>query len=631
VVLVVDDSASMRQGDWWENAEDEVDARLDRLRPWDEVALITTSQLDGPVGRPTGSHGKVRDAFEDLEPTSRSGDITDALLAARDALGASQLPSQRIVLVSDFSRGGFPLGEKPLETVAHVVEKVDVRDDEDTPTNVGVLAVDYRQRNAGRDAIWELNTTVRNYGSEPAEGVQIQLHIDGENVATGLLDVPAGKTATHTFEHRFSGSGIKEAFVRAKADQDAYEPDDRHYFTVRLKERVRVLLVNGEPTSVAYSDELYFLVRALNPGGSTESTIVPVTTTPDALATRKLEEFDVLVLANVASVKKAVADRLETFVSNGGGLLVSMGDQVDVDSYNKTMQELLPKPLRGLKRLAEKDDPDAPVKITHFGPGKRAHPIFRVFDLPGGASLQSVEVFSYMLLQPSPPEQSETVLSYKDDSPALIERRVGDGRVMLLTTTLDREWTDFPVRTAFLPLMRRTVKYLARRVTSTGRERPVVGEPVELEVTGLVREQVIVTGPEDRRAVLEPTDGMVNFTPRDVGFYQVWADDDEPRGSVENPRNRLDGLAFSVNVAPEESRLKRIPKGALDAWLGKGDSGEAGDGAGATRERRVNLWSPLLFAITLFLLFETMLGTRRSVLRRLWRKVTMQKGPDVEI
>jgi hypothetical protein len=336
-------------------------------------------------------------------------------------------------------------------------------------------------------------------------------------------------------------------------------------------------------------------------------------------------------LANVSSVKKAIADRLKTFVNNGGGMLVSMGDQVDVDAWNKTMANLLPKPLRGLKRLAQKDDPDAPVKITHFGPGKRSHPIFRVFDLPGGASLQSVQVFSYMLLQPSPPEQSDTVLSYKDDSPALIERQVGDGRVMLLTTTLDREWTDFPVRTAFLPLMRRAVKYLARRVTSTGRDKPVVGEPLELEVTGLVREQVVITGPDGQRAVLEPSDGMVSFTPKAVGFYQVWADSEEPRGDSENPRNRLDGLAFSVNSAPEESRLAPLPEGALDAWLGKGDAGEAGDGAGATRERRVNLWSPLLFAITLFLLFETMVGTRRSVLRRLWRKVTMQKGPDVEI
>ncbi|MGM0557104.1 MAG: BatA domain-containing protein, partial [Myxococcota bacterium] len=599
VVFVVDDSASMKTDDWWENAQDEVDSRLDKLRPWDEVALITTSQLNGPVSRPKNAHDAVRDAFEEIEPGSQTSDLTDALVAAQDALAASQLPSQRIVLVSDFARGGFPLGETPSEVVSHTVEQVNVRDDENTPNNVGVVGVDYRQRNAGQEAVWEINTTLRNFGEEDAGEVQVQLHIDDTNVATGLVDIPAGKTATHTFQHRFEGSGLKQAFVRAKSG-DAYDADDRYYFTIRLKDRVRVLLVNGEPTSVAYSDELYFLIRALNPGGNSgESTIVPVTTTPDALATRDLAGFDVLVLANVSSVKKAVADRLEGFVNKGGGLLVSMGDQVDVDAWNKTMAELLPKPLRGLKRLAQKDDPDAPVKITHFGPGQRSHPIFRVFDLPGGASLQSVQVFSYMLLQPSPPEQSETVLSYKDDSPALIERHVGDGRVMLLTTTLDREWTDFPVRTAFLPLMRRAVQYLARRVTSTGREKPVVGEPLELEVTGLVREQAVVTGPDDQRAILEPADGMVSFTPKSVGFYEVWADSDEPRGDSESPRNRLDGLAFSVNVAPEESKLGPLPEGALDAWLGKDEAGEAGEGATATRERRVNLWSPLLFAITL--------------------------------
>lgn len=41
-------------------------------------------------------------------------------------------------------------------------------------------------------------------------------------------------------------------------------------------------------------------------------------------------------------------------------------------------------------------------------------------------------------------------------------------------------------------------------------------------------------------------------------------------------------------------------------------------------EKRVGVWSILLFGVTLLLLFETILGTRRSVLLRLWRLLTRQ-------
>lgn len=634
VVFVVDDSASMQNADWWETAVDQFDEQLGELRPWDEAAVISTSQIDGPLTRLTSDQAEVRDAFDDLEATDASTDLSEALVAASEMLGASQLPSKRIVAIGDFAVGGFPAKPAPEAKIPYEIRRVSVRGDvEPVPDNLAVTAVDYEQKHTARGGVWLVSATLHNYGAEDAEGVELRLNIDGEDVGGGLVDVPAGKTATHTFRHRFEGVGAKEAHVEI-AGADPLDVDNRFHFVVDLKEQIRVLLVNGEPSSVPYSDELYFLVRALNPGRSSESTILPESTTPEGLVERELGEFDVVVLANVGSVGQASASKLQRFVEGGGGLFVTMGDQVDTESWNKTMGELLPKPLRGLKRLAEPDDPDAPLKITRLATGNRDHPVFRIFDLPGGAALKSVQVFSYMLLEPSAPQQSEVVLAYKDDAPALIERKVGQGRVMMWTTTIDREWSDLPVRTTFLPLVRRSVQYLARRASSAGKERPTVGERITLEVTGLVDERVVITGPEETRLVLEPTDGIVSFTPAHVGHYHVWADTDEVQGDAETPRNRLDALAFAVNLAPAESKLAALGDDALDPWTKSADAageGEAGEAAVPTDERRVNVWPPILFCITLFLLLETLLGTRRSVLARVWRRMTFQKEPEVDV
>lgn len=633
VVVVVDDSASMQHEGWWENAAERFDEQVGELRPWDEATLITTSDVDGPVTRFASDHNEIREAFAELQASDASADLSDAVVAAGDLLSSSQLPSKRIVVISDFARGGFPESPTPEAKIPYEVRQVSVRDDaESIPENLGIVAVDYEQEHGGNGGRWKITATVRNYGPDDQKGVELRLNIDGEDIGGGLVDVPALKTSTHTFRHRFEGAGVRQAYVELVGD-DPLEVDNRYHFAVDLKERIRVLLVNGEPNSVAYSDELFFAVRALNPGTSSHSAIIPEMTTPEGLAGRDLDAFDVVVMANVATVSQSNAGKLEQFVDGGGGLMVTMGDQVDTASWNQTMEGLLPKPLRGMKRLAERDDPDAPVKITRLGTGNRDHSIFRVFDLPGGSSLQSVKVYSYMLLEPSQQTESREILAFKDNAPALIERKVGDGRVVMLTTSIDREWTDLPVRTAFLPLMRRSVQYLARRATSAGKDRPVVGERLTLDVSGLVDERAIIHGPEDARLVLEPTDGTVGFVPEYVGFYQVWADSDEPQGDVDNPRNRLDALSFAANVNPDESKLEALGQNALDPWTkpSDGEDPEAAKAGVPTNERRVNVWPSILFAITMMLLLETLLGARRSVLAKVWRRITFQKDPEVDV
>ena len=51
--------------------------------------------------------------------------------------------------------------------------------------------------------------------------------------------------------------------------------------------------------------------------------------------------------------------------------------------------------------------------------------------------------------------------TYEDGAPAVAVARRGKGRVALFTSTVDRDWSDFAIRTSFLPLMQRSAAYLA--------------------------------------------------------------------------------------------------------------------------------------------------------------------------
>lgn len=604
-VFVMDTSFSMSNADNWDDAHDELMERIGRLKPWDESALVVTdSGGRALVPRLTDDPSELDRIARDLEPTRQKTRLVDGLRIAAEMVAESQISTRRVVVISDFRSGGYSdRGEVPAGDFG--IEWVRVSDGDEP--SLAVTQVDYQQEGR-RSGEWTFVATVQNFGDQDQEDVQIELRIGDKVVSAGLIDVEAGRSASHTFRHTVEreASGARGASVRISPD-DTLEVDDVYWFALHLDDRVRVLLVNGEPSSVVYRDEIYFLERALNPGKASESPIVTSVTTREGLEGRELDGYDVVVLANVSHLKSSTAERVLDFVRDGGGLWITMGSQVDVEAYNTNLSELLPRQLRGLKRLADRDDVDAPLKITGFGKSMRQHAIFKVFDDPGGATLQAARVYSYMLLEPAPAGQSSTLLSYKDSAPTLLERSVGKGRVALFTTSIDLEWTDLATRTAYLPLVRRLVQYLARRATSESVVRYVVGDQVSLDVDSLVRERLVILGPEDTRYVLEPEEGIVEFEVERPGVYEVYAES-------EDDGMRLAGLDFSVNVDVEESDLTQIPDAELEEL-----SREAEASAGTSApQKRINIWPFLLFVVAIFLLLESVIGTRRSVLTRLW-------------
>ena len=131
----------------------------------------------------------------------------------------------------------------------------------------------------------------------------------------------------------------------------------------------------------------------------------------------------------------------------------------------RRMAKLLPQPL-GLPRTASSLPGQHAGEIVDDRPAERLAPIDRSHPLLAnfpehGEGLVSARFFKYMLLDPAPesPERS-VILRYESGAPALVEKQVGKGRVMLLSTTVDRERTDLPIRPGFLPLVREAARRL---------------------------------------------------------------------------------------------------------------------------------------------------------------------------
>ena len=620
VVFVLDDSFSMGHRSGAESAFElalaAIRDKLQELRPWDQVALVLAHDPPvAPVAELTEEVGELREALDAMSGPSPFGtDLPAALSLAGEIHATGDLPVRRTIVLTDNTDAAWAMSRVVPEELTPLgeLELITVRSGDDLG-NVAIVEAGYVESSTGGEGEYDVWAVVQSHSSTPRLGVRVDLLLDGSPMGTGLVDLQANESETQSFQVSLDG-GLHRCEIRLAVDGPDIEIDNHWFLTMNLDREVRALLVNGDPRNVPYRDELFYLERALGAGGVDRSGIAAHIVAVDGLNV-PFSDYDVVVLANVPRLPQAKIAELGDFVRRGGGLLISVGSRVDPDEYNEHLGELLPKRLRSLRELCSPNDPDAGLLATRLARLETTHPVFRVFDLPGGESIQAVNVYGYMLLEPSPVGTSRTLMSYGDGGPALVEREVGAGRVALLTTTLDREWTDLPIHTAYLPMVRRLVRFLARRGTSHTEQTARVGSRYALDVEAQTPERVTVIDPSAERFVLNPAEsasGNVSLVLERAGHFDVALD-------IAGAEYRFDELLFSANVATAESVLLPVDEAVSGAYLAAVTHGADPDADPLDiPERRLSLWPPLLFAALILLYLESILAVRR----RMWERIS---------
>ena len=122
--------------------------------------------------------------------------------------------------------------------------------------------------------------------------------------------------------------------------------------------------------------------------------------------TAPLEEYSTIFVLNVARLPEQVWGRLNRYLRNGGGLVVGLGDRVDLDAWNQQAASLLP------GTLGEIDDQSK--GFFTFGEADLTHPLFASNTQELLAELGRVPVYRYVTVQAE---------HRSADAPGLSERR----------------------------------------------------------------------------------------------------------------------------------------------------------------------------------------------------------------
>jgi hypothetical protein len=607
VVILLDRSYSMEYGDRFSRAQDAARDAVSSLGAADQGTLILFDGRATVAFEGSSDVGALRAAIGRATVGSGITRYTPALKIAQGILDDTERPRREVVLISDFQSSGWEEREEvPLPAGTSVVP-VDVGESVET-VNTAVTDVTLFREAVGVREQLTVSARLVNTGTDSVS-MPASLEVNGRVLETRSIRVPPRGAGTVTFAAVPIPDGISRGTV--STPDDLLPADNSFHFVVSPEQALSVLIL--EPPAAPAAHSLY-LSRALAIGDR------PVFRTArkqaSALNADDLTRRSLVILNDANFPTGDAGRRLREFVTNGGGLLVILGERSNPRTWGAEAQALLP----------------GTVGAPTERPGGRGstlasidygHPVFELFNAPRSGDFSGARFYRYRTVTPA--DSAAILARYEDGNVALAAHAAGEGRVLLMSSTVDALWNDLAVQPVFLPFVHQLVKYAAAYsevrpwfnvgqvldVSAYARELSAIpaGTGSALPATSADARELIAEAPsgETVGAVDSQQPGFIEVA--EQGFYELRT------GGV---GNRGRGLAVAVNLDLSESDLSRMDPAELVAAVTTSTPGTRAAGAGTVqlttqeRERRQSLWWFLLIGAVVLLAAETLLSNRLS-------------------
>jgi hypothetical protein len=469
IVFVIDNSASMGYRDngvtLLEQAQDAAHQLANGMNEGDRASIVLAGRrAAGPeilFHELTPETGDIRQAIDSIVVSGLGTDLSQAVVSAERLVTSGSAESSRELYVfSDLQETGWEMLDE-AEDVAGAADTnlffVNVRPE--SPRNLAVTAVQFAASRPMVGLPFTIRPHVRNQNEDVVD-CDVELFVDGKKVGERQIEsLQSGRWSVPTFHHTFDSGGWHSGYVQVQ--DDTLDADNRRYFAFEVLDSINVLALNGAPSAVGRLDELFFLQAALAAGSTRTNPINVDVVRSDGFLNNDLGNYPLVIMANVESLPSPAVEKLESFVDQGGSLLVFLGDKTNPSFYNQTFTGsnrlhggLLPGKLAGVQ-----GNPSAETYAAHIGETDGTHVVLAAFDEGEAGNLASVGLKALWDFDPG---DSTVLMRTNAGSPLLCERGYGQGHVMLFGSTCDRDWTNFPVRPAFLPWIYRLVGYLCQ-------------------------------------------------------------------------------------------------------------------------------------------------------------------------
>lgn len=598
LILLLDDSYSMRFGDRFERAQAQARSILEEMGPGDRVRTVLFSDSTRLLNRPEANPREVRKLVDALEPGFSGTDYGPALRLADQLLAGAPDRSPEIHWISDFQESGWQPGSPRVS----IDEKVDIRtypmgSAPGPNVSIGQVTMQPEDRSSSRVTI---RVQIRSQHLHQALDLTLALAINGQPARNRTVHLGVDDRKLIRFESVAIPRG--ESYARLHLQfEDALPEDNFAYSSLSPPPRVKTLVLG------ARRRDHYYLSRALT--ASPDSPFDLQVAEPGRFPPAELPSYAAVILNNCGPLPAETASALIRFVKSGGGLLLISGPRMDAESLGD-LKEILPATLLKRYRAAGRG------RNQPIGRLQKRHPIFNLFEEVHFSYFMATAYTDYYLANPL--AGGQVLAALQDGSPLLLERTAGKGRVLLFTSSLDRSWNQLPLKSVFLPFCQEMVKYAARFQPSPQAYR--VGDRVALQSLNPQWAKTLATLSASSRSFAH-TWTVVSPSGREIPLDDSVGEDQSSLKLTEPGfyRFRVQETEHLVaaNLDPRESDLRSPDPEQLLAQLPR----VSRHGGGAARqptsidrphalENRQHLWWYLVLTVCLALLVESLLANR---------------------
>lgn len=573
IVVLVDRSYSMSAREVWPRAQRSLRVIVDGAAARDRVAVIAFGEQAELLARLEEPRSTAQAAAQTIAPGSESTRFGPAFKLAGSVLSTSRGPAE-IVVITDRQRSGWRNLEQVPVPPNTSVRVIDVSKPALTNVAVGDAQL-AKSVFAGRQRIVPAARII-NRGDRDVT-VPVELRLNDRVQQARSVTVKAHGVAPVTFDAMFAASAVGEIRV---VDDDDVAIDNSVFFTTESAGTPIVRVISSN------SDATFYFESALAAGGSGDFAVHRATA---QLSDADLAAANVLVFLETGVPGGAVGTRIEEFVRQGGSVLIAS---------SVAPREPALSLLRGTNAMARDQNPASLVSIDPL------HPVFEPFRASSAGQFASTRVNRYQNGQAV--EGAQVVARFDDGSPALLEQRMGRGRVLHFATGFTRAAGDLVLQPVFVPFVQQMVRHAASNRES--RAAFTVGNVVDVNAFAPGDRDAVVLTPKGERIRIAGSTSARSLRIADAGIYQI-------RGTGDGAATQM----LAANVDPAESDVTPVGANLFnDAITARSAAGSALPAALQPRDRegRQNLWWYLLLIAFAFLAIETFVGNRIS---KAWR------------
>lgn len=506
----------------------------------DDVYLLPTgstsnSAADQNAISPPAAHNEL----DHLAPGYGRGNLSQAIQTAIALLEQSSRINKELYVVTDLQLSEW--AETDSIDIPRSIRAAILAPDVQSGENLGIVSLHLNNQILEQGKEIDITAEIVNFSDRLQQERFAALYLQDERAGQFQLTLEPHTGQLMTFRTVLSMSG-EQAGV-ARLDEDALLGDNTRYLTFSVPDRIRILIIESGISGIDY------LSIALASAPSSDIGFELTRQTPTEALGSDWSDFDVVIFNQTQVLTQGHVDRMRSHLQKGKGVVIIPGKMFDVDRFRQVAAEPMQMPYYG----ATTGTPGQTDTYLAFQHTDYNHPIFEGVLTTNDASVTTPRVFFNYQLHST--EKSDAIITLSNRQPYLIDSSVGSGRILMFAGALDLEWTDFPLKGLFAPLLHRIIRYL---VSPSFTPSVQIGEPAVL-TTQHSAERFEVIDPNQQSYRLRVNiqgqrySGIFQHTVI-PGIYTM----------------TLDGIPiqqFAVNIDPAESDLALISEEYLQQRL----------------------------------------------------------------